>query len=521
MIRFAVRKPYENAGFITNDGPKAIGLLPGQNPVLGRLGISITPNMITVHGRVLPAPDVKYVSTKASVRFGSWNMAEYKFNTTRNLPAAFRWSYGFINEYNGPRPAFGNIDEVHRHMLSFYGALQKVGMKIPPPMKGRELKIRGSEDPALEEAFKTAPQLLLIILPGLDTVLYNKIKFLGDIKYGVHTICVVGSKFVKGDPQYFGNVSLKFNLKLGGVNQLVDNVARGLVDLERTMIVGIDVTHPSPGSASNAPSVAAVVASIDKSLGQFPADLRIQQGREEMVLDLDGMIKSRLNVWKTLGQHQSLPDNILIYRDGVSEGDYDRVLEQELPLIRKACADTYPATASNQGLPKITIVIVGKRHHTRFYPTKGENADRSSNTANGTVVDRGVTQPRNWDFFMQAHAAIQGTARPAHYYVILDEIFPSRKSAPGMVNTADMLEELTHGLCYMFGRATKAVSICPPAYYADIVCERARRYLSRLFDDMTPSGTPAPSTKSGGTSLDPKAEDVAIHPNLRNTMFYI
>jgi hypothetical protein len=78
-------------------------------------------------------------------------------------------------------------------------------------------------------------------------------------------------------------------------------------------------------------------------------------------------------------------------------------------------------------------------------------------------------------------------------------------------------------MCYLFGRATKAVSICPAAYYADLVCERARCYLSKLFD-ATPGPTPAGSVASGagggaGQVADPN--DVQIHENVRDAMFYI
>ena len=37
---------------------------------------------------------------------------------------------------------------------------------------------------------------------------------------------------------------------------------------------------------------------------------------------------------------------------------------------------------------------------------------------------------------------------------------------------------------YLFGRATKAVSICPITYYVDLVYERARYYLSKLFNTI-------------------------------------
>ncbi len=132
-----------------------------------------------------------------------------------------------------------------------------------------------------------------------------------------------------------------------------------------------------------------------------------------MVSGLDGLLKSRLQLW--MRHNGAYPDNILVCRDGVSEGQYGLVLDQELPQLRSACRDVYPAESTKRGLPRLTVLIVGKRHNTRFYPAKKEDADRSSNLPNGTVVDRGVTEARNWDFFLQAHAAIQGTARPAHY----------------------------------------------------------------------------------------------------------
>jgi hypothetical protein len=363
--------------------------------------------------------------------------------------------------------------------------------------------------------------------------LYKRIKTLADRDYGLHTICSVGSKLWKerGRDQYIANIALKFNLKLGGINQIVENKNLGIIDQNKTMVVGIDVTHPSPGSASNAPSVSAMVASVDKFLGQWPATLRVQRGRQENVDDLAEMLKSRLNLWKTKGKHPAFPENILIYRDGVSEGQYDMVLSQELPQLRKACEAVYPAPDTKKGLPRFTVVICGKRHKTRFYPTAEKDCDgkddkSSGNTKPGTVVDRGVTEARNWDFFLQAHAALQGTARPCHYYIVHDEIFRQvyAKQVPApFTNIADIVEDLTHNMCYLFGRATKAVSLCPPAYYADLACERARCYLASLFDTPTPSAAPsvAGTSVAGGAGQAPNAADVQIHPRLRDTMFYI
>lgn len=102
-------------------------------------------------------------------------------------------------------------------------------------------------------------------------------------KSGFTLFALLGSKFAEpdGQVQRFANVGLKSNLKLGGINQLAASEGLGIISEDKTMVVGVDVTHPSPGSAPNAPSIAGMVASVDKRLGQWPADLRIQESRKK------------------------------------------------------------------------------------------------------------------------------------------------------------------------------------------------------------------------------------------------
>jgi eukaryotic translation initiation factor 2C len=449
-------------------------------------------------------------------------MNEVMFSKPSSLK---KWSYLLIS-LPGYRDAFDS-QSLGQNIKTFGQALMAAGMNVAAPLAGQRLELNDMDDARLDIKMEAAArnlELLLIILPDTPIPIYNRIKHLGDVKYGIHTICTVGHKMAKerGQDQYMTNVALKFNLKLGGNNQLLEDSRLGIIREDKTMVVGIDVTHPSPGSSSKAPSIAGMVANVDRFLGQWPATLRIQtDARQEMVSDLEAMLQSRLLLWKRKGGHKEYPENILVYRDGVSEGQYQKVLDEELPLLRKACESTYPPVDQKKGLPRFTIVIVGKRHHTRFYPTREADADRSSNCKAGTVVDRGVTEARNWDFFLQAHAAIQGTARPAHYFVVIDEVFRHRyKVVPQPYrNVADILEELTQAMCYTFGRATKAVSICTPAYYADILCERARCYLSGVFETPTHSAAPSIAGSESGTSVT--NQDVEIHERLRDTMFYI
>lgn len=439
------------------------------------------------------------------------------------------WTYLFISRglVKDPWPDQASFLFTLR---SFANSLQSVGIAVAQgPTGGKRIEVNLSNleaniDQALQDFCRTPkrPELVLIILPDKDTAIYNRVKHGCDVMGGLINICVQAQHFKNQGAQYHANVALKVNLKLGGCNHRLDEAKLGLLANNKTMIVGIDVTHPSPGSSSNAPSVAGIVASVDKEFGQWPAELRVQTQGQEMVAELGGMLKNRLRLWQERNQ-MHLPDNILVYRDGVSEGQYQLVRDRELLKLQEACREIYPASSTAARLPRITIVVVGKRHNTRFYPTTKETADRSMNPQNGTVVDRGVTEMWNWDFFLQAHTAIKGTARPAHYYVVHDDMFTSSKPSAPNQNPSDTLQTLTHNLCYLFGRATKAVSICPPAYYADLVCERARCYLAGVFDpSLSSSGSATGASSQAGTSgsiaLTPS---ISIHPNVRNRMFYI
>ena len=123
------------------------------------------------------------------------------------------------------------------------------------------------------------------------------------------------SKMRKANVNISANVSLKVNLKLGGVNQGLSPVDLGFLRHGNTMVIGIDVTHPKPGSIKNTPSIAGVVASIDAEFTQWPGNIRCQKSRKEMVSDLDILIEERVSLWLSKNENRKL-ENVLVYRDG-------------------------------------------------------------------------------------------------------------------------------------------------------------------------------------------------------------
>jgi len=138
---------------------------------------------------------------------------------------------------------------------------------------------------------------------------------------------------------------------------------------------------------------------------------------------LRDMVLERLQAYYRTNK-KKLPENIIYFRDGVSAGHYPKVRQVEVKAIREACASAAIRVKSGGPPIKLAAVIVTKRHHTRFYPQSPADGDRwgNNNTLPGTCVDQLVTSPYYQDFYLQSHSGIKGTAKPAHYFVLENNI---------------------------------------------------------------------------------------------------
>ncbi|KAL2888410.1 Protein argonaute 5 [Ceratocystis lukuohia] len=490
MLDFACRAPVANAKDIATIGREQLGL--DNSAYLMKWGIQVGKNLLTVEARVLPSPTIMYRGNRAlNPRASSWNLRDQRFSK----PGASldRWAYLKV---------MAN-EALDSSMISMVQDFRK-NYSIPMAEKPLRTGSIGRDATALENFFrecsKAKMQMIFVILGSDSSALYASVKGLGDVKYGIHTICFLKKHFMKPmNPSYSGNIALKVNLKMGGVNHVLERPSSILAG--KTMVVGYDVTHPTnlpvTKNGQGIPSIVGMVSNIDNQYAQWPAIAWDQTSLKEILDPAPFCEKfiTRIEKWRSHNKG-ALPDNLIVYRDGVSEGQFGLIVSQELPAIRKACDKVYPANRK----PRIALIVSVKRHQTRFYPV--ENATRTGNIQNGTVVDRSITQARYWDFFLTAHDCIKGTARPAHYTVLYDDIFSSQ----GGDKASNELEKTTHDLCYVFGRSTRAVSICPPAYYADIVCERARLYRP----EYSAEGASGPAL--GGRD---------VHPNIVNSMFYL
>ncbi|KAJ7061559.1 ribonuclease H-like domain-containing protein [Mycena amicta] len=543
MVEFSTQRPKERFQSIRN----ALQVLQyGQSEYIRKFGMNISSDLITSQARVLQPPRLKYggVGAKATVdpRGGSWNMADKKFIE----PAGITYWVLAICDPRFPDQA---VDAVAKDLVT---GCKATGMNVQDPVPViRRMNPQGNLMTQLNDAggecnrTKGPPVLFVVVLPDLGNAdIYNIVKHWGDVRQGVATQCLKSKKCGRANAQYWANVALKINVKRGGVNVITDPSQVGsLYDPHLpTVVMGADVMHPPPG-ATDRPSFAAMVSSVDANAAKYVATLNIQRGRQELIPTLGTMTEELLNSYmgyrafkEKLAGLAAAPKRLIFYRVLIQIGaslariDEDYILAAtmvllrtslrrsllmaslvctpsnctlsmltELPLIKQACQ----ALKIN---PKITLIIVGKRHHFRFLAANDKDVDRSGNCPAGTVVDRDIGHPLELDFYLQSHAGILGTSRPAHYSVLYDE----NNLSP------DALQSLSFALCHVYARATRSVSIPAPVYYADIVCARAKHHFSPGDQSETVTHTTDPEQ----TYQALEAEFKRVHANQKNYMYF-
>ncbi|KFK28673.1 hypothetical protein AALP_AA7G031700 [Arabis alpina] len=287
------------------------------------------------------------------------------------------------------------------------------------------------------------------------------------VESGIVNQCVAPLANANVNDQYLTNVLLKINAKLGGLNSVLAierSRSMPLVMRVPTIIIGMDVSHGSPGQSA-VPSIAAVVSSREWPLiSKYRACVRTQSPKVEMID----------NLFKRLSDVE------------------DEGIMRELLLDFQSSSSVKP-----------NHIIIFRKSTTPSFQTRSPD----KNVPPGTIIDNKICHPRNNDFYLCAHAGMIGTTRPTHYHVLYDEIGFS----------ADDLQELVHCLSYVYQRSTTAISVVAPVYYAHLAAAQMETVMK--FEDMSETA----SSSHGGNPMDgavlvppmPK-----LHKDVASSMFF-
>ena len=467
-------------------------------------------NMTKVEGRVIRPPQLRLRALNGNVNAFpvqgekcEWNLVDKSVVEGKSLE---RWAVldFTLNERD-------RLDD-RKFIPKLIARCNKLGLHVTPPLRIERTEMRtlcsvDSLTQLMERVNYEACrgrgnlQLLLCVMTRKDSG-YKYIKWISEAKMGVITQCCLSAPANEARDQYLANLGMKINAKLGGSNVELVNQLPLFEDGSHVILIGADVNHPRAMDASS-PSIAAVVASMNQAASKYSPRVRFQQHRSEKIINFGEICLELIESYERFNGVK--PGKILIFRDGVSEGQFDMVLNEELLDLKKVLQ-------GRKYCPTITVIVARKRHHTRLFPETPRDGSLKGNVPPGTVVDRTIVHPFEFDFYLCSHYGSIGTSKPTHYHVLWDEHGFS----------SDKLQEFIYNLCYTFARCCKPVSLVPPVYYADLLAYRGRLH----FDAVTEKQSSGSSSSWGGTSSSASGASMEesifkLHSDLENTMFFV
>ena len=403
---------------------------PECQDIMNSWGIQFSSNILSFDARVAPPEKIFQKNSSYSYRPGDaeWSR-EMKGNELINTVPLTKYLLLFSRRDSAKaQDFFNNLAKVGPPM----------GMPIADPIVCELADDRTDTFlRAIKDNLDKKIQMVICLLPNNRKDRYDAIKKFCCVEYPVPSQVILGRTLNKKHTLFSvcTKVAMQLNCKMGGELWAVE------IPLKRLMILGIDCYHDT---AQKGRSVAAFISTTNETLTRFHSRVAFQHTGQELLDAIKLCMTSALRNYFNINQY--LPDRIILYRDGVGDGQLGIVKDHEIPQFLE-CFETF-----DNYNPKFAVVVVKKRINTRVFLDEGG----LTNPPPGTIIDTEVTKPEWYDFFLVAQSVRQGTVTPTHYNVLHD--------TSGL--RPDHLQRLTYKLCHLYYNWQGTVRVPSPCQYA-------------------------------------------------------
>ncbi|XP_078032612.1 argonaute 3 [Augochlora pura] len=283
---------------------------------------------------------------------------------------------------------------------------------------------------------------IVVVFPTNRTDRYSAVKRVCCVEMPVPSQAIMSRTISRADKlkSITEKIALQVNCKLGGALWALS------IPMENCMICGIDVYHGGGIGQSTKGSVAGFVASLDKLLTTWHSKICLQ-GRHQEVMDM--LQVCMISALKAYYKHNKCyPDRIIVYRDGVGDGQIDTVAKYEVKQLLATFKNIEPGYQ-----PTLTVIVVHKRINTRLFAVSPKGLE---NPLPGSIVDTCITRPNVYDFFLVSQNVRIGTVTPTRYIVVYD----NRNMK------AEHIQRLTYKLCHLYYNWPGTIKVPAPCQYA-------------------------------------------------------
>ncbi|KAG8011711.1 Piwi-like protein 2 [Nibea albiflora] len=422
---------------------KNISTNPESLKEISRWGLEIDSQILMIQGRILPFETICLQSasfpTGADV---SWSREVVRDASINCIPLSM-WAIFYPHR---------SAEQAEELVSAFKKVAGPIGVRLERPFRV-ELRDDRTETyiKSIHSQLTSQPntQLVVCIVVGNRDDLYSAIKKLCCVKSPIPSQ-VINVRTIS-QQQKLRSISqkilLQMNSKLGGELWTVT------VPLKHLMVIGVDVHHDT---SKGHQSVMGFVATVNSSLTRWYSRVTFQAPSEELINGFRVCFLAALQKYYKV--NHNLPEKIVVYRDGVSDGQLSMVEQYEIPQLIK-CFEKFPEYE-----PKLVFIVVQKRINTTLYSC---NANNFGTPPPGTVLDHTLTH-KDWvDFFLMAHHTNQGCGLPTHYICLYNTANL----------TPDHLQRLTFKMCHLYWNWPGTIRVPAPCKYAHKLAYLAGQYL--------------------------------------------
>jgi len=409
---------------------------PEASEELMKWGLELDRSLLELKGRHMPPEKIVFGSkTITASREADWGREATRENVITPV------------NINNWLVVYTKRDE--SKSLEFINTLIKVappmGIKVSPATNV-QLKDDRTETylKAIRDHLNPTVQIVVTIFPTFRDDRYSAVKKLCYVEHPVPSQCINGRTISQANKlrSVTQKIALQMNCKLGGELWAVE------IPMRSVMVVGIDVYHDA-GKVGR--SIGGFVASTNRQFTRWYSRVCFQKPGQELIDGLKVNFTAALRKYHEI--NHELPERIIVYRDGVGDGQLQVVANYEVEQL----SDCF-ALFGESYKPKMAVIVVQKRINLRIFAVGngGNGQRRLDNPPPGTILDHKVTR-RDWfDFFLVSQHVRQGTVSPTHYVVVYDE--------SGL--KPDHLQRLSYKLTHLYYNWPGTVRVPAPCQYA-------------------------------------------------------
>uniref|UniRef100_A0A1I7TK02 Piwi domain-containing protein n=1 Tax=Caenorhabditis tropicalis TaxID=1561998 RepID=A0A1I7TK02_9PELO len=439
MIKLSAAKP--NIRKTTTDCiAKKVGL--ASNSIYGFIKVE---EPVKVEGMVLNKPKIAFAGNKLAVL----NDPRAKFPTDFNLAG----KYFIAKELSNWAIVFIQGEEIKGLADQLVNEMKNNGMKASNPVE--TFIVRGDLESVFKNGKAANRQLLFFVVKSRYNY-HQQIKAL-EQKYDLLTqeVRAETAEKVFRQPQTRLNIVNKTNMKLGGLNYAIGSES---FNKPGRLIVGFETSQRSGGNPDYPISVGFAANMLDHHQKFAGGYVYVKRDK-----DIFGSIvkDTLITILKTTYKYRGKPTDILLYFNGVSEGQFALLNEAFSKHVKDACM-----FLDQNYRPNFTIIASSKTHNERLYKSdKGFIV----NLEPGTIIDHTIVSPVYNEWYHASAAARQGTTKTTKFTLIF-----TTQAAEPMWN----LQQLTNDLCYDHQIVFHPVGLPVPLFIAGRYSQRGAMVLA-------------------------------------------